>query len=216
MRVNERRLTKMPFVPIEATCAPAPAARAAHWSESVNAQTVSFAEIEPNARPKSYKGQVLRQTPTWEPLEPEQAARLRGRPSSYQENFDILVREAMAEGYSLSGFAGRIGLARQTINDWCDKHASFAEACARGKSARLYWWETKALEVAATGGQGSQATMIIFGLKNMGSDEWKEKQEVAHSGAISLSALISDSMKTIEHVPDMIEQSPVVEDATSP
>lgn len=206
----------MPFVVLAdyAPAAPAAAPEVKHWSENVRG-AVSFAEIQPHSSPKSYKGATLRQTATWDPLEPEQAIRLRGRPSAYQEDFDVMVREAMAEGYSLSGFAGRIGLARQTINKWCEEHPSFGEACARGKSARLYWWETKALEVAATGGQGSQATMIIFGLKNMGSDEWKEKHEVAHSGNISLSALISDSMKTIDHVPDIIDETPVIDGTDS-
>ena len=38
---------------------------------------------------------------------------------------------------------------------------------------------------------------FIFGLKNMGTDEWKEKQEVAHSGQVTLAALVESSIKDV-------------------
>lgn len=185
--------------------APRPARQ--HWSQSLaNGAAVKFSEIEPAANVKMYKGKPLRTESTWAALDPEQARRLRGRPSSYREEYSYLVRDAMAEGYSLSGFAGKMGLSRSCLDGWQEKYPEFAESCARGKTARLYWWERQALEVAQTGGQGSQATMIIFGLKNMGSDDWRERIDMNHSGSINLSALVSDSMKTIEHEPVLIEQ----------
>ena len=48
-----------------------------------------------------------------------------------------------------------------------------------------------------TGGTGSQVNMIYNGLKNQGSSEWREKQEVQHSGAISLARLVESSLKNI-------------------
>ena len=179
-----------------------PAAK--HWSEAI-----SFDQVAPAASPKMYKGRALRQTPTWEALEPEHAKRLRGRPSSYKPEYCQWLLEAMAQGYSLSGFAGYIGVTRDHLSKWAALYPDFQLACARGKYARLRKWESLAIEVAETGGQGSQATMIIFGLKNMGSDEWKEKQEVSHSGQVTLSSLVESSMKTI--APPTIDVIPIEE-----
>jgi hypothetical protein len=36
----------------------------------------------------------------------------------------------------------------------------------------------------AISGQGN-ATLVIFGLKNMSPDDWREKQEVEHSGGVT-------------------------------
>jgi hypothetical protein len=123
----------------------------------------------------------------------------------------------MLEGYSFSACAGFFGVSYDTLYAWCERHADFAEARARGKSARLATWEGHALDVMRTGGNGSQVTMIYNGLKNQGSSEWREKQEVQHSGAISLASLVESSLKNVtprqpveiegEYAPMQIEHS---------
>ena len=161
-------------------------------------QTGHWTDLRKSKEPKKYKGKVLRTTPTYPPLDGEHVKRLRGAPTDYREAHNDAVLAAMSEGYSLSGFAGYLGVTRQSIDAWCDANPKFAEACARAKSARLHWWETQALEIARTGGQGSQATMVIFGLKNMGSDEWKEKQELAITGTVTLASMVESSLRALE------------------
>ena len=109
-----------------------------------------------------------------------------------------MVIEDMLQGYTLSAFAGRVGVCPSTVKNWMAAFPDFMASVARGKAARQRTWETEGLSIAHTGGTGSQATMVIFGLKNMGSDEWADKQEVKHSGQVSLGALVETSMKTIE------------------
>lgn len=168
-----------------------------------------WTDLQKSNVPKVYRGKTLRTTPTYPPLDPEHRKRLTGAPTDYRPEHNTAVLEAMSEGYSLSGFAGKLGVTRQLLDRWADKHASFSDACARAKSARLHWWETQALEIARTGGQGSQATMVIFGLKNMGSDEWREKQELTIKGEVTLASIVDASLKAIEG--PVIEHEPAAD-----
>jgi hypothetical protein len=105
-----------------------------------------------------------------------------GRPTKYDPAYCDQVLDDMAEGYSLTAFAGKIGVTRSTINEWREHYPDFSVACTRALALRLRFWEQTALSVAAkgTGGPGA-ATVITFGLKNMGGDEWRDKQTIEHT-----------------------------------
>lgn len=105
-----------------------------------------------------------------------------GRPTKYDPVYADQVVDAMREGLSLTAFAGLIGVARSTINEWMTAHPEFSEAVSRGKACRLLHWERAALNVAARGGGPGTATVIVFGLKNMGGDEWSDTVRQEHSG----------------------------------
>jgi transposase-like protein len=166
--------------------APAAEPIASHWSQSI-----SFNEV---TMPRASRLGPTQPVVT----DPEIRAALLGRPTKYKEEFNQLVLEDMLQGYTLSAFAGRLCVAPSTVHEWMQSFPEFSRAVARGKALRQRTWETEGLTIARTGGSGSQATMVIFGLKNMGSDEWRDKQEVSHSGQISLGSLVETSMKTIE------------------
>lgn len=100
-----------------------------------------------------------------------------GRPSLYREEYAERVIEFCRDGYTLTAFAGEIGVARSTINEWISAHPEFSEAVSRAKALKARWWEERAREVALKGGQGGQATMIIFGLKNHAPDDFRDKTE---------------------------------------
>jgi hypothetical protein len=105
-----------------------------------------------------------------------------GRPSKYQPAYAEEVVTFCAQGYSLTAFAGSIDVARSTINEWADEHPEFSEAVSRAKNKRALWWEDRAREVAANGGPGGQATMVIFGLKNHAPEDYAEIVRQEHSG----------------------------------
>lgn len=107
-----------------------------------------------------------------------------GRPSKYQPSYCDLVIEHMAGGASLTSFAADIGVARSSINEWMDEHFEFSEAVKKAKAKCAAWWEEKARSGAAGG--DVNPTLIIFGLKNMAADDWRDKQEVEHGGAVNL------------------------------
>ncbi len=89
----------------------------------------------------------------------------------------------MAQGFSLTAWAGQIGVARSTLNVWAEANEEFSEALNVAKARRLMFWEQTAINVAAkgTGGPGA-ASVITFGLKNMGGDEWSDTSRTELTG----------------------------------
>jgi hypothetical protein len=101
--------------------------------------------------------------------------------SPYREAYGEQVEQAMGEGYSLTAFAGLIGVSRHVVEGWINDHPAFADAVGRGQARRVMHWERAALEVVARGGAGS-ASVILFGLKTLGGLDWADAGE-AHPGA---------------------------------
>lgn len=98
-----------------------------------------------------------------------------GRPSKYEERFCDEVVAHCVGGASLTSFAALIGVSRSRINEWMAAHEEFRDACARAKANSAAWWESQARKLVADGGNSAQGSMIQFGMKNMGADDWAEK-----------------------------------------
>lgn len=112
--------------------------------------------------------------------------RPRGRPSKYRPEYCQMIVDHMAEGASILSFAAEIDVARSTINEWADVHEDFSDALKRAKAKCAAWWERLARRNAMTG--DGNASLVIFGLKNMAAEEWRDKQEIDHrSGDGSMS-----------------------------
>lgn len=101
-----------------------------------------------------------------------------GRPSKYDPSYCEQIVEHMRDGASVLSFAASIGVARSTIQEWEKQHPAFLVAVTRAKAACAAWWEEQARKVAANGGGNGQSTMIVFGLKNMGRDEWSDTTRI--------------------------------------
>lgn len=103
-----------------------------------------------------------------------------GRPTKYEQRFCDEVIEHMKDGASLTSFAAEVGVARSTINEWIDNQPEFSEAVKIGKARCAAWWE-KLSRIGASGAAPVNPTLIIFGLKNMAAEDWREKQEIDHT-----------------------------------
>ena len=101
------------------------------------------------------------------------------RPTKYEQRFCEEVVEHMKDGASLTSFAAEINVARSTINEWMDANPEFSEAVKRGKAKCAAWWEKQGRS-GATGNKDINPTLVIFGLKNMAAEDWREKQEIDH------------------------------------
>ena len=108
-----------------------------------------------------------------------------GRPSKYSDAYCNEVVECLAEGKSITAFAGRIGVARSTIFKWVDEHPEFSDAVKVGQAKATEFWEQILIGVARDG--GGNATAAIFGLKNRAPDDWRDKRETELSGNVTLS-----------------------------
>lgn len=115
-----------------------------------------------------------------------------GRPTDYKPEYCQMIVEHMTEGASVTSFAAEIGKSRSTINLWMDAFPEFMEAVKTGKAKCAAWWEKKSRINAVEG--GGNATLCIFGLKNMAPDEWREKQEIEHSGKIDYSNISDEEL----------------------
>lgn len=105
-----------------------------------------------------------------------------GRPSKYDVAYCDQVVAHCATGASLTSFAAEIDVARSTINEWVANHPEFSEAVKRAKAKCAAWWEALSRSNAQKG-EGN-ATLCIFGLKNMGAEDWRDKVETEHSGSV--------------------------------
>lgn len=87
----------------------------------------------------------------------------------------------MAQGASLTSFAASIDVGRQTIARWIDEHEDFRYAVTRGKAKCAAWWEKVGRDNAVSG-EGN-ATLTVFGLTNMASEDWKKTEQVDHQSS---------------------------------
>jgi len=101
-----------------------------------------------------------------------------GRPTKYVPAYCDEVIAAGEEGLSLTAFAGIIGVARSTINEWMAHFPAFSEAVKRHAAKRTLYLERSMLSAE----NGPTVTARIFALKNAAPDEWREKQLLEHTG----------------------------------
>jgi transposase len=103
-----------------------------------------------------------------------------GRPSEYDAAYCKEAEAFLSEGFSVAALAGKLGVAKQTIYNWIDAHPEFMDAVKVGQAKAVLWWEERNRHMAVTG-EGN-ATLIVFGLKNRASDEWRESKSTEISG----------------------------------
>lgn len=104
-----------------------------------------------------------------------------GRPSKYKKEYCQEAIDFMKDGYSVTAFAGHIGVARSTVFKWAEENQEFSDALKTAQAKAAYWWEQSLRQVATTG-QGN-ASAAIFGVKNRSGEEWRDKQEIDHTSS---------------------------------
>ena len=80
----------------------------------------------------------------------------------------------MGQGFSLTAFAGHIGVSKETVYQWARQHPEFSDAVTRARPKRLAHLERQLL----AGETGPKVTAFMFALKNADADEWRDKQQV--------------------------------------
>lgn len=109
-----------------------------------------------------------------------------GRPTKYNPKLCEKVLLVGEDGGTLAEMAEALDIDRGTLNDWVQKHEEFSRAVKRGLQKAQVWWERQG-KIATFGGiDGFNATSYIFQMKNRFKEDWREKQEVEHSGGMAL------------------------------
>lgn len=110
-----------------------------------------------------------------------------GRPSVYDPAFCELAETTLSKGYSLAVLAGEIGVSRQTVDTWQNTHPEFLDAIKRGRAKGARVWEDRLAKLADA--NVGNVTAVIFGLKNRLADDWRDKQEIEHSGGLEVTKI---------------------------
>ena len=126
------------------------------------------------------------------------------RPTKFQPSYCDQVIEHMTEGASLTSFAAEIGVARSTINEWMEANADFAHSVKIAKAKCAAWWEKRGRELAVAG--GGNPALVMFGLSNMGAEDWHETHRVEQKTTLEavdpLSALLAQVAESGRRITD--------------
>lgn len=117
-----------------------------------------------------------------------------GRPSKYSPAYCAEVVAAGEEGFSLTAFAGMIGVSRDTVNEWTRVHAEFSAAVKVHGAKRVAYLERTMLSAE----QGPQVTARIFALKNADPENWRDRREVEHTGTVQVDHRLAAQQEIIE------------------
>lgn len=103
-----------------------------------------------------------------------------GRPTDFTPTLGEEILSLMASGLSLAASAAELGIHRQRVYEWMDRHPQFADTVKLAQAKRQLFLERRLLTADA----GPVVTSTIFALKNAGPEDWRDKREVEHSGGI--------------------------------
>lgn len=140
----------------------------------------------------------------------------RGRPTAYKKEYAEQARKLCLLGHTDSELAQYFEVSESTINKWKLDHSEFSESIKKGKefadgnvADRLYQRamgyvapdidvrviENKIVETPLEKYYPPDTTAAIFWLKNRQKDKWRDKQEVEHTGEVSLIQRIQEARK---------------------
>lgn len=109
-----------------------------------------------------------------------------GRPTKYRKEMAAQVAEMGTGGEGLCEIAAELGIHYQTFLDWQAQHPEFSEAVKVARRNSQAWWERQGRLGIFGGTEGFNATGYIFQMKNRFPDDWRDRQEVNHSGGVTV------------------------------
>lgn len=107
-----------------------------------------------------------------------------GRPTKYDPAFCDRIIELGREGASKAEIALEFGICYQTLDNWGEANPEFFNALKMAERLSQGWWEREGRKATFGGVEGFNATSFIFNMKNRFKADWRDKQELEHSGSI--------------------------------
>jgi transposase len=101
-----------------------------------------------------------------------------GRPTDFYPELGEQILERMEDGLSLAAAAADLGVHRQRVYEWVERHPEFADTVKLAQAKRQLFLERRLISAEV----GPVVTSTIFALKNAGPDDWRDKQEHELSG----------------------------------
>lgn len=106
-----------------------------------------------------------------------------GRPTDFKPAYGEEILSLMQSGLSLAASAAELGIHRQRVYEWLDKHPEFADTIRLAQAKRQLFLERRLLSADA----GPVVTSTIFALKNAGPEDWRDKQEIEQKTTLEAS-----------------------------
>jgi hypothetical protein len=106
------------------------------------------------------------------------------RPSSFDPDYCERVIEFGRKGKSRAWIAAELNVSRQTLHNWEKDFPEFLDAMDRAGVLAQQWWED-----AGQSGMTSDKFSAPVWSRSMAArfpDDWREKQAVEHSGAVTV------------------------------
>jgi hypothetical protein len=113
-----------------------------------------------------------------------------GRPTDYKSEYGHEILKLMTTGLSLAASAAELGVHRQRVYEWVERYPEFADTISLAKGKRQLFLERRLLSAD----QGPVVTSTIFALKNAAGEDWRDRQEVEHSGSIDVALALSERL----------------------
>lgn len=104
--------------------------------------------------------------------------RSHGRPTKYDEKYNEMLIEHMAQGFSFESFAGVIEVNQDTLHEWKKVHPSFSEAKKIAFGKCQVFWEKIGIDGCwnTPDGPNLNTGVWVFNMKNR--FRWTDKVEV--------------------------------------
>lgn len=139
-----------------------------------------------------------------------------GRPTVYKTDYPEQARKLCELGATDVEMADFFEVDVATFYRWKNIHLEFCEALKLGKAAsddrverslyhkatgytfdaeKIFQYEGAEVRVPYREHVPPDTTACIFWLKNRRRDQWRDKQDVEHSGTVSLEQLVTESMQ---------------------
>lgn len=137
----------------------------------------------------------------------------RGRPSKYNPETHLVIVQALAKrGLTIVQLAETLDVSPSTVNKWMVEYPDFSEAIKEARDIsdesveaslfqRATGYSVKATKVFLPAGSTEPVyapyiehfppdpTSMIFWLKNRRPEQWRDKQEIEHSGKLDMTSL---------------------------
>ena len=106
-----------------------------------------------------------------------------GRPSKYQPEYGAAIVKLMAQGFSLNAASAKLGLLKDTANDWAASVPEFSELLKLAKGLRVFHLEAVALHNPKL--SSAQASVYLRALSRANPQDFGEALANDHSGSVA-------------------------------
>ena len=126
--------------------------------------------------------------------------------TKYDQKYDEMLVNHLAEGGTKKSFAGMIGVTRQTLDAWSKTHESFGLAYRHGKEKSFQWWLDlgRKLAMGEVKGNGIVYNFIMSNLFRWHNKHELDKPEDAN---VSIQFIRDTHKKTIEMEQDKEDEN---------